>query len=1112
MVAVTVEDVERAYDVRGAEWVTRVTDDAIARACGTPALERGQGYVDAERVRSVTTGDQGRMLLGVVAGGRPTPYSTMIASDGDLDGEPRWSGRCSCPVTTSCKHVAAVLLAVREELVEQADPGARWRSELQSVLSRAERAAAVGHPEPEQLGLLFLLQHRPGPAGRPPVVDVEVRPSRRTRTGRWHQTYGWGEVLRPDFANLGARVRADGPQQELLLALARAAALGEWTSGAQPLTLHDAPPIVWPMLREVLAGGVLLEPEQRSRLVGRTAVTTKTVRLLHEPARLDVEVADDPSGALDVTAVVDGFPAGAEVHLLGDPAHGVIGLHDGELLLGPLAPDPDPLALALLRMPPVQVPSRDADTFTHHFLPAFERHAPVRRRSSDGSTTRVERAGAQPLRLQLHVGDLRPGHVVVQQFFGYGPTRVPTSLGEASPVRRRHDEQTLVQRLHEHLHPLGLYELVGGLGHWPAAVVTLTGIDAVRLTASLDRLALLDDVEIEVADDLPAYEESTAEPLIEIGTSESEGGDADWFDLHVDVTVDGEEVPFEALFAALARDEEFMLLDSGTYFRLDRPALQRLRTLIGEARELADRESGTSINRFQVGLWQELVDLGVVGEQAQAWEQSVERLRQLDKLVPPDPPQGLRAELRPYQLDGYAWLTTLWDAGLGGVLADDMGLGKTLQTLATVARARELGEVGGDAGPVLVVAPTSVIGAWVDEAARFTPDLRVVAVTQTHRKRREPLEEVVAGVDVVVTSYAVLRLDDEQFHALPWRGLVLDEAQAVKNHHSKTYQAVRQVRAPFRLAISGTPLENSLMDLWSLLSITAPGLYPRPDDFTVSYRRPIESGRAPELLEQLRRRIRPLMMRRTKAEVAADLPEKQVQVTHVPLAPAHARIYDQHLQRERQRVLGLLDDPDANRVAILASLTRLRQLALDPALIDDSYSDVGTSAKVAALVEHLREVAAEGHRALVFSQFTRYLRIAEQALHRAGLETCYLDGAMSATERSEQVRAFQEGDTAAFLISLKAGGTGLSLTEADYVFVLDPWWNPATEAQAIDRTHRIGQTRQVMVYRLVSEGTVEDKVVALQQRKRDLFDRVLGSGGALSSAITADDIRGLLDL
>jgi SNF2 family DNA or RNA helicase len=493
-----------------------------------------------------------------------------------------------------------------------------------------------------------------------------------------------------------------------------------------------------------------------------------------------------------------------------------------------------------------------------------------------------------------------------------------------------------------------------------------------------------------------------------------------------------------------------------------------------------------------------------VDEQSARWTSAVGGLLELGDVPRPAVPAGIDAELRPYQVDGYHWLSFLWDRRMGGILADDMGLGKTLQALAVICRAREAGDL---AAPVLVVAPTSVVPNWAHEAARFAPDLRVVSVFETGAKSGAPLAERAAGADVVITSYALFRIEYDAYDALPWSGLVLDEAQFVKNYQAKTYQCARRLSAPFKLAITGTPLENSLMDLWSLLSIVAPGLFPSPKRFTEAYRTPIEREGNAERLATLRRRIRPLMRRRTKEQVAGELPPKLEQVLDVTLNPRHQRIYDTHLQRERQKVLGMLEEMDKNRIAIFRALTALRQLSLDPALVDPAYVGVKSS-KVDVLVENLREVVSEGHRVLVFSQFTGFLRVVRDRLDVEGVAYTYLDG--RTRDRAARIAEFKNGSAPVFLISLKAGGFGLNLTEADYVFVLDPWWNPAVEAQAVDRTHRIGQDKTVMVYRMVSTGTIEEKVMALKARKQDLFDRVMDDGAPLSAPLTADDIRGLL--
>lgn len=358
----------------------------------------------------------------------------------------------------------------------------------------------------------------------------------------------------------------------------------------------------------------------------------------------------------------------------------------------------------------------------------------------------------------------------------------------------------------------------------------------------------------------------------------------------------------------------------------------------------------------------------------------------------------------------------------------------------------------------------------------------------------------------MLTSYTLLRLEADAYLDLPWSAVFLDEAQFVKNPASKAHQVVRRLRARVKIALTGTPLENNLMDLWSLLSITAPGLFPNPKRFTEVYRKPIEEGDA-EALARLHRRTRPLILRRTKATVATELPDKQEQVVPVQLSPAHRKLYDRHLTRERQKVLGLVGDMNRNRITILRSLTLLRQLSLAPSLVDPTYP--ATSAKIDVLLELLEEVISAGHRALVFSQFTGFLALVKQRLTDENVEYEYLDG--RTRNRPERIQSFRDGDAPVFLISLKAGGFGLTLTEADYVFILDPWWNPAAETQAIDRTHRIGQDKHVNVYRLVSADTIEEKVVALQDRKRDLFDAVVGQASDLAAPLSAADIRGLLD-
>ena len=681
------------------------------------------------------------------------------------------------------------------------------------------------------------------------------------------------------------------------------------------------------------------------------------------------------------------------------------------------------------------------------------------------------------------------------------------------------------------------------------------------LSAVLPKLRRISAVRVRFNGTPPEFVEAT-DALIEVTVTE--GNSRDWFGLGIAVKVNNWTVPFAQIFEALDRGADRILLGNGTYFSLRRPEFKTLRTLIAEARELDEAGGELRINRHQAGLFSELESLAASVQTTRRWDEQVRSLLALveasearetdpadgaDKpAASPDThdkrnngdvvrpnlnreypvPAGLRATLRPYQVEGYRWLTFLYEHRMGGILADDMGLGKTVQALALLAHAIEEHRAavpGEPFAPFLVVAPTSVISNWAAEAERFLPEAKVVTITET-TAGKTPLTERVAGAHLVLTSYTLLRMDEDAYAYAPglgseegpgtpgWGALLLDEAQFVKNTGTRAWSIARAMPARTKIAMTGTPLENNLMELWALLAIVADGLFPSARAFRDLYARPAESGEDPAhaaaTTARLRRRIRPLMLRRTKELVAAELPAKNDVRVNLPLAPGHRRIYDTHLQRERQKVLGLLEDMDKNRFTIFQSLTLLRRLALDAALIDpDAYEGV-TSAKREYLVERLPELLAGGHRVLVFSQFTGYLKSIARALSEKGIDHLYLDG--STRNRAEVIEAFRAGAAPVFLISLKAGGFGLNLTEADHVFIMDPWWNPAAEQQAVDRIHRIGQEREVHVYRLVAEGTIEEKVMQLKASKAALFDAVVGEGEFASAAVTAEDVRELFAL
>ncbi len=645
--------------------------------------------------------------------------------------------------------------------------------------------------------------------------------------------------------------------------------------------------------------------------------------------------------------------------------------------------------------------------------------------------------------------------------------------------------------------------------------LSFDGVEAAQFTAEvLPQLEASPLIEVSVFGTRPDYVHIEGTPNVSAVVNERN----DWFDLAVSVHVGDRELPFATVFTALARGQDAVLMPDKSYLKLDHPVFDKLRDLIREATVLQEwTPTKQRIDKHQVGQFKALEDIADTIEGDTEWFERIRALAQVEELPTAPLPAGLKATLRDYQREGFQWLSFLFDAGLGGILADDMGLGKTIQTLALIAHARETAagaaaeSLAGTSAPFLVVAPSSVVGVWQAEAARFTPELDVRVVSQTSKKRGTPLEEARSGADVIVTSYTLMRRDSEEYTKLPWAGAVFDEAQAIKNRQSKGFAAASKIQAPFRLVITGTPMENALADFWSLLRIAVPGLVGPYRRFNEEFAKPIESGEATERMLLLRQTVRPFMLRRTKELVAKDLPEKQESIISVELTPAHAKAYNTLLQRERKKVLRLLDDMDVdgNRMTVFRSLTLLRMMALDPAIVEGgSYSSIESS-KMQTLLESLGRVIDEGHRVIVFSQFTSFLQRISDELTSRGAAHLYLDGSVPMSERADLVTEFQEGSAPVFLISLKAGGAGLTLTAADYVFIMDPWWNPAAEAQAVDRAHRIGQDKKVMVYRLVAQGTIEEKVVDLQQRKARLFDSLMDGGAGFARGISADDLREL---
>ena len=567
-----------------------------------------------------------------------------------------------------------------------------------------------------------------------------------------------------------------------------------------------------------------------------------------------------------------------------------------------------------------------------------------------------------------------------------------------------------------------------------------------------------------------------------------------WLSVEGSIQVDEAEVlTLQALLEAARQGERFVALGEGRFLRLQ----DALRARAAELATLGDWSTG-GLRMHPLVAPQLSALIEEVGSVKSDRHWSALIARQAQALVADYPvPANLQAELRDYQRTGFQWLARLADMGAGACLADDMGLGKTLQVLTLLLQRAHL-------GAALVVAPTSVAGNWVAEARRFAPSLKLIWIGPGQRE--VPLTAWSPG-EVVVTSYTLFQQDAQGIAGFDWATVVLDEAQAIKNTGTKRSQTAMRMRAGFRVITTGTPIENNLSELWNLFRFINPGLLGSLESFQERFANPVERDGASDARERLKRLIAPFVLRRTKGEVLRELPERTEVSMRLELGAEERAFYEAVRRAALTEVESEGGGGEPNRMRVLAGIMRLRRTCCHPRLV--SATSGLSSTKTAAFLELVRELREGGHRALVFSQFVDHLTVLREQLDARGIAYQYLDGSTPLNERGRRVAAFQAGEAELFLISLRAGGTGLNLTGADYVIHMDPWWNPAVEDQASDRAHRMGQTRPVTVYRLIMADSIEEKIMALHERKRHLADSLLDGVGE-AETLSVQELLGLL--
>ncbi len=1124
------------------------TESDIARHTSASAFKAGQRYQRQGRVLSFETAPDG-MIRARVQGSERRPYVQRITLRQTKAGATDFDGTCTCPVGYNCKHVAAALLeglisgagaqaslACKSESLlpaklatSQAAP--LLPADLASWLQQLERAQATAEEDyPKELAqrIIYVLISEEQPR-RSPRLLVHILSVRQLKDGNYSQT------ARPFDPNIGFSGNPPKYLRPSDLRIFRKILLSRNIYGHSSVTTL-AGEAGWEILLDILATG-------RARWL-----TVNGPRLAVGPNRegeIVWELAEDALMRPRIKTGQGCFAFNAAPPFYVDLAAGLIGAIETGL-----APR---IATTLLDAPPIpaeHVAALGAAMSVR--VPQAAKARPLPPLAPDKITEkpaivlRLFRADLLPetpayslqARFPFSYEEQTEPVGLARLLFRYGPIEVPH--GEPKPVLMRMHDGRLIEIHRSPETEKDAARLLAVHGFAPAGEVRLRvpWTHAHDFLPAGDELAWFDAIYsdlpllraqgwvIEIAPDFPVRL-LNASGHFDASIREVSG--IDWLELDLGIEVDGEKIDLVAPLVALISGRAFDPADFETRPNDDTPyylalpdgrvlalPMARLLPILTALYELAcggamsDANGRLRLTRSDAAALAEFEAASALA--GVAWRGG-ERLREMGRKLAANGgipavslPDCFTAQLRPYQQQGVSWLAFLREVGFGGVLADDMGLGKTVQALALVAIEKSAGRLD---LPALVVAPTSLMANWRREAERFVPDLRILTL---HGQDRSKKFDEIAASDLVLTTYPLVARDQDVLLGRNWHILFLDEAQTIKNPDATTTKLIRRLDARHRFCLTGTPLENHLGELWSLFATVAPGFLGDQRAFTQAFRTPIEKHGDFERGRQLAKRLRPFLLRRTKEEVASELPPKTEIIERVEMAPAQRDIYEAIRLSMHERVRAAIAQKGfaRSRIVILDALLKLRQTCCDPRLLklqNRSMHKAG-SAKLQRLQEMLSELIDEGRRILVFSQFTSMLDLIRPGLDADGVAYSLLTGKTRAREK--EIRAFQENEKQVFLVSLKAGGTGLNLTAADTVILYDPWWNPAVEEQAIDRAHRIGQDKPVFIHKLVVTGTIEEKMEVLKEKKRALAESLFDHEGAPTSAMTAEDIDMLL--
>ena len=1038
--------------------------------------QRGRTYFYQGRAKLFIVGDHDAMLH--VQGSGPSPYNVDISLK---RGESRYLvyANCDCPYAKGtpreiCKHKVAAFLALSHHYQNQSRN--RWSRLLTMALEQVERPKQV-----TKSVLVFRLNLNGSYQVITPMLAAAGRiPEEVIDDPDALAGFLESEASKVQFRDVQNRVQ---PERIANAPLEHIAAMDVLVRNYYTSAWAPTLDLTLPLLTDAL----LYEGDHRQPLRRRVWVS-------NEPAKLEVEVQAAEDGIRLV-----GYLCTREERTRIDPNHvKPVGHDTGWVLIGSRVTKlgtAQPVTSLFLSKPEISVPAEEADEFYEDYLPSLIEHATVSGHGVGG--WREVRESPVP-RVYLTEEDQE---LFAELRFGYGDYEavydrlLPTETVFRDPtipalIRLRRDagaEQKFWKAL-------ASYGLKRGLGGDTRYVLRQNVHTIDFLIHQVPRLAA-DGYEVYGEEEIKSVRVSRCTPKVSLRVSSG----IDWFDVKVIVEFGETHVSFAEIRKAVRKRERFVKLADGSMGEIPEEWMARYKHLFDLAE---DSDEGLRLTRSQaVLLGQAISEADNATTDAEVRNQ-LAKLRDLTSIEEKPLPSGFHGEMRHYQKSGYDWLHFLHDYGFGGCLADDMGLGKTIQALAFLRSLRDSGHSG---AADLIVMPRSLLTNWAREAERFVPGTRILTYAEVDRPKDTSEFD---NCDLVLTTYGVMLRDLDLLRDYRFHYVILDESQAIKNPLAQTARAARSLSADHRLVLTGTPVENSTIELWSQFAFINPGMLGSMDYFKTEFAAAIERRRDDDAARKLRSMVYPFILRRTKQQVAPDLPPIDERVVYCDMEPAQRKLYDRTRDEYRHALMGLIEGRGMNaaRMKVLEGLLRLRQISNHPRLVDKS-SKVD-SVKYEVLLEMLETLRAEGHKALVFSQFVRMLRIIRTGLEARGIPYQYLDG--STNNRQQRVDEFQSNpEVPFFLISLKAGGVGLNLTAADYVIHVDPWWNPAVERQASDRTHRIGQRKPVSVTKLIARDTVEEKMLLLQDRKKDLVDQLITTETSFFKSLTPDDVEAL---